>query len=56
MDLPIEGGGGGKSWHNQVLGVGVVGVNSGSSISQGSKMLLYNIYLLKVFSSNLTSP
>ena len=41
MDLPIEGGGGGKSWHNQVLGVGVVGVHSGSSIGQGSKMLLH---------------
>ena len=41
LDLPIKGRGGGESWHHQVLGVGVVGVHSGSSIGQGSKMLLH---------------
>lgn len=38
--LAIEGRDGGEGGQRQVLGVGVVGVHSGSSLGQGSEMLL----------------
>ena len=45
--LPIEGRDGGEGWQHQILGVGVVGVHSGSSLGQGSEMLLSEYFYIR---------